>query len=222
MLEIEKIDRFDGHSAPMLRFRSSLKGPLVGEFFGKLIMDLEERKKWDSQIEQVYEMYPVNDLDSANILMDYGKFGDCSRLGLGYAQTKKAMGITPREQLFLYGLQDFVDGSCLIWGTEVDERYNHLLPNGPRHTRAKSHLFSAALTPTGDDSFDVEYVLQMDIGGNIPSFLSMPKVVDTVKNLFKTAQKEFEHGANELEAFMKEKTEKIQSLADKHSLLITP
>lgn len=225
--EIEKIDRFDGHSAPMLRFRSTLKGPLVGEFFGKLLLDLQERKKWDAQIEKVCELYPLDDqnLDAANIALGgLGKYGDCARFGIGYGQTKRSMGLTPREQLFLYGLQHFMDGSCLIWGTELDEQNNHLLPDGKRHTRAKSHLFSAALTPKPNehDAFDVEYILQLDIGGNIPTFLSLPKVIETVKSLFQTAKKEFEEGANGLlETFLKERLEKDQ-LADKISLLMTP
>jgi hypothetical protein len=219
--QIDRIDRFAGRNAPMLRFRSKVDGPLVGEFFGKFIMDLESRKKWDSQVEQVYEIYPINDLDATNIAMGFGRFGDCSRIGIGYGQTKPGI-VTPREQLFLYGLQDFLDGSCIIWGTELDEDYNHLLPKGKRHTRAKSHLFSATLVPTDEDSFDVEYVLQMDIGGNIPSFLTTPVMIDTVKSLFKAVRTEFAEGTEneELKEFLEEKQR--DQLTNRHMLLMTP
>jgi hypothetical protein len=222
--QIDRLDNFQGHSAPMLRFRSSIEGPAVGagEFFGKLIMDLEQRKKWDAQIDDIYEIYPINDLDSANIAMGFGRNGDCSRLGVGYCQTKANLGITPREQLFVYGLQDFVDGSSIVWGTEMDKSCDHLLPKGPRYTRATSHLFSATLTPTSDTSFDVEYILQMDIGGNVPKFLTTPVMIETVKKLFGTAKKEFaaagEGGA--LDAHLQEKAEQ-DSLANRHGLLMT-
>jgi hypothetical protein len=219
--QIDKLDSFDGLSTPMFRFRASLKGPLIGEFFGRYIMDLEERKKWDAQIEQVREIVPINDLDSANIAL--GGFGDCSRLGIGYGQTKAALGITPREQLFMYGLQTFQCGSCLIWGTELDEKHNNLLPDGKRHTRAKSHLFSATLTPTGEDSFDVEYVLQLDIGGNIPKWLTTPVMIDTVKNLFNVASAEFSQGLDGiLGDFLKQNQKEDQLLANKQLLLIPP
>jgi hypothetical protein len=222
--QIDRLDKFNGHSAPMLRFRSSIEGPAVGagEFFGKLIMDLEERKKWDAQIEDTHELYPINDLDSANIAMGFGKHGDCSRLGVGYGLSKASLGITPREQLFVYGLQDFADGSCLIWGTEMDKSCDYLLPDGPRHTKATPHLFSATLTPTSESSFDIEYILQMDIGGNVPKFLTTPVMIDTVKKLFSTAKKEFaaagEGGA--LDAHLQEKAEQ-DSFANRHSLLMT-
>jgi hypothetical protein len=222
--QIDRLDNFQGYSAPMLRFRSSIEGPTVGagEFFGKLIMDLEQRKKWDAQIDDIYELYPINDLDSANIAMGFGRNGDCSKLGVGYCQTKANLGITPREQLFVFGLQDFTDGSCCIWGTEMDTSCDHLLPEGPRHTRATSHLFSATLTPTSETSFDIEYILQMDIGGNVPKFLTTPVIINTVKNLFGTAKKEFaavgEGGA--LDAHLQEKAER-DSLANRQGLLMT-
>jgi hypothetical protein len=218
--QIDKLDSFNGLSTPIFRFRASLKGPLVGEFFGRYILDLQERKKWDAQIEDVREIVPINDLDSANIAM--GGFGDCSRLGIGYGQTKAALGITPREQLFMYGLQSFQCGSCVIWGTELDEKHNNLLPDGKRHTRAKSHLFSATLTPTGEDSFDVEYVLQLDIGGNIPKWLTTPVMIDTVKNLFNVAAAEFSQGFDGiLGEFLRQNTNEDYP-ANKQLLLIPP
>jgi hypothetical protein len=222
--QIDRLDNFQGHSAPMLRFRSSIEGPTVGagEFFGMLIMDLEQRKKWDAQINDVYELYPINDLDSANIAMGFGRNGDCSKLGVGYCKTKANLGITPREQLFVFGLQDFTDGSCCLWGTEMDKSCNHLLPKGPRHTRATSHLFSATLTPTSETSFDIEYILQLDIGGNVPKFLTTLAMIDTVKKLFGTAKKEFaasgEGGA--LDAHLQEIAGR-DSLANRHGLLMT-
>lgn len=219
--KIDKIDNFQGLTSPILRFRSSLKGPCLGECFGDFIMNLEERKKWDAQIAQVYEIHPIHDLDAANIAMGFGRYGDCSRLGVGYCQTKANLGISPREQLTLCGIQDFKDGSCVIWGIEMEEWHNHMLPTGPRVTRAKSHLFSTTLTPTSDDTFDVEYVLQLEIGGKIPTWLTAPVVTDTVKSLFKTAAGFFDGSNGELERYLASKSEK-DSLANRQSLLMTP
>lgn len=184
-------------------------------------MDLNERKKWDAQIEQVYEIHSMNDLDEANIAMGFGKYGDCSRLGIGYCQTKANIGISPREQLTLCGIQNFADGSCLIWGVEMEDWHNHLMPAGPRHTRAKSHLFSTTLTPTSDNTFDVEYVLQLEIGGRIPTWLTAPVVTDSVKNLFKTASAFFAGKDGELEKYLNTKSSH-DAFADRHSLLMTP
>jgi hypothetical protein len=231
--QIDKIDNFQGHPAPIVRFRSTIDGPcvnacfakapfFVGESFASFIMNLEDRKKWDAQIEQVYEIYPINDLDWANIAMDFGRYGDCAKLGVGYSQTKAAMGITPREQLTLCGIQDFPDGSCMIWGTEMEEWHDHLMPDGPRHTRAKSHLFSTTLTPTSDGSFDVEYVLQLDIGGNIPTFFTAPIVIDNVKTMFKTVKAFFAQGeGGSLDTLLKEKAAR-DHMGGRHSILMTP
>ena len=221
--EIEKIDNFDKKGSPLFRFRSSFQGPCVGEFFGKFIIDLEERKKWDKQIANVYEAYSIAEgdyqsLDAANIAMGYGKYGDCSRLGIGYAQTKAGV-ISPREQLFLYGLQQ-VGRSCIIFGKELDHKHNNLLPEGPRHTRAQSHLFSATLTPTGDDRFDIEYALQFDVGGGLPNFMTTPVLVDTVKSLFASLQKTFEQNNEALLEYLEEK-QKQDGLGNRHGLLMT-
>jgi len=226
--QIDKIDQYDGKSVPLLRFRSSLKGPMVddksilGQLFGRYIIDLDERKKWDAQIDQVYEIQSSVD-DSSNNEIGLDQYGDCSRLGVGYGLTQKAMGITPREQLFLYGLQKFSDGSSLLWGTELDDpKHNHLLPGAKRHTRAKSHLFSATLIPTGDDTFDIEYVLQLAIGGSVPTWLTTPVMIDTVKNLFRVAEKEFSKGLdNFLGAFLNDDNQDPnQQLST--ALLMTP
>jgi len=218
--KIEKIDNFQGHPAPLLRFRSSLKGPCIGECFADFIMSLEERKKWDKQIEQVYEICPILDLDSANIAMHFGRYGDCSRLGVGYCQTKANLGVTPREQLTLCGIQDFTDGSCVIWGTEMEEWHNHLLPEGERQTRAKSHIFSTTLTPTSENTFDVEYVLQLEVGGKLPTWLTTPIMTDTIKSMFRHAERFFA-GSKELDIFLEEKA-KRDEFANRHSLLMTP
>jgi hypothetical protein len=199
-----------------------MSGPCVGECFGSFIMDLEERKKWDAQIENVYEIYPINDLDSANIAMGFGRYGDCSRLGVGYCKTKANLGITPREQLTLCGIQDFSDGSCMIWGVEMEEWHDHLMPGEQRFTRGKSHLFSTTLTPTGDNSFDVEYVLQLEIGGKLPVWLTAPIVIDSVKALFKKAESFFGEGeGGALDKYLQEKAEQ-DSFYGRHSILMTP
>ncbi|EEC50447.1 predicted protein [Phaeodactylum tricornutum CCAP 1055/1] len=220
--QIQKIDNFQGLPAPLVRFRSSLSGPCVGECFANFIMDIDERKKWDSQIEQVYEAYPIHDLDAANIAMGFGRYGDCSRLGIGYCQTKANLGISPREQLILCGIQNFSDGSCIVWGTEMEEWHNHLFPPGERHTRAKSHIFSTTLTPTSENSFDVEYALQLEVGGKLPTWCTTPILVDTIKKMFIHAQGFFggEHG--NLEAYLSEQKRHNCFPADRQSLLMTP
>ena len=216
--QIQKLDMFDGISTPLFRFRSQLEGPCIGEFFGRFIMDLNERRRWDAQIESVDEIHSIQDLDAANQAMGSGCYGKCSRMGLGHGTTKASFGITPREQLWLYGLQDFADGSSLIWGTDLGEEYNHLLPSGPRHTRARSHLFSAAMKPTEEGAFDIEYVLQLDIGGSMPTWLTNPVLVDTVKSLFKTAERDFAGATDSLQRFLQEKARDTSLLAT--SLLI--
>lgn len=219
---IDRIDNFQNLGSPILRFRSSLKGPCVGEAFANFIMDVDERKKWDAQIEQVYEYLPIHDLDAANIAMSFGKYGDCSRLGVGYCQTKANLGISGREQLTLCGIQDFQDGSTVIWGTEMEDKHNHLFPPGERYTRARSHLFSTTLVPTGEDSFDVEYVLQLDIGGNMPTWLTAPIVVDTVKSLFRHAEDFFKgEEGSELHQWIEAKAQQ-DSFGQSHSILMTP
>lgn len=220
--QIDKIENFQNLGPPILRFRSSLKGPCVGECFARFIMSLEERKKWDVSIEQVRNEYPIYDLDTANIAMGFGKFGDCSRLGVGYCQTKGNVVATSREQLTLCGIQDFKDGSTVIWGTEMEDWHNHLLPPGERHIRAKSHIFSTTLTPTSDDSFDVEYVLQLDIGGKIPTWLTTPVICETVKNMFRHAEHFFAGGeGSQLHEYLLDQANH-DSLAERHSILMTP
>lgn len=217
--QIQKIDNYDGHKPPIIRFRASFEGPCVGEAFANMIMETEERKRWDSQIDYVYEAYPVDDLDSVNIAMGF-KYGDCSRVGVGHCLTKSNMGIDAREQLTLCGINDFADGSCLIWGTEMEEWHDHLFPPGQRRTRGKSHLFSTVLVPTSATTFDAEYVLQLDIGGNIPTWMTTPIVTDSVKKLFEHA-KGFYAGKDErLVDFIEEQARR--NVKDGYSLLTTP
>lgn len=218
--QIEKIDNFQGLGCPIVRFRSSLQGPCVGMKFAEFIMNLDERSKWDPQIQQVDEIYPIYDVDAANIAMDF-KYGDCKRLGIGYCQTKSNPIVDGREQLTLCGIQDFTNKSCVIWGTELEEWHNHLFPQDiARHTRAKSHLFATTLQPTGPNSFDVEYILQLEVGGNLPNFLTTPILVETVKGMFNYAEKVFKN--EEIMAPWVRPEKEIQDvmIAERHGLLM--
>jgi hypothetical protein len=219
---IDKIDNFQGLRCPIVRFRSSLEGPCVGHKFASFIMDLKERQKWDPQILMVDETYPIYDTEAANLAMGVGKYGDCNMLGIGYCQTKSNIVVDGREQLTLCGVQDFASGATLIWGTEMEETHNHLLPDIDRHVRAKSHLFSTCLVPTGPNSFDVEYVLQLEVGGNIPSFLTTPILVETVKGLFNHANKVFTDEEQMAPWMKNEEDLKNEFLDERHSLLMTP
>jgi hypothetical protein len=218
--EIEKIENFQGLNAPLLRFRSTMEGPCDGESFANLIMNLEDRKKWDSQIDNVYEAYTIDDLDMANMAMGFN-YGDCSKMGIGHCLTKSNLGIDAREQLTICGINDFDDGSSIVWGTEMEDRHNHLFPPGQRSTRARSHLFSTTLTPTSSDTFDVEYTIQLEIGGRIPTWMTTPIVIDNVKKLFTCAQKFYKNEGGELEKFLTEKA-KRQDLTSGPSFLMTP
>jgi len=220
---VDKIDNFSGLDPPLLRFRGSLEGPCVGEAFANFIMNFEERKKWDPAIADVVELYPIKDLDFANVVMGYGKYGDCSRLGVGYCRTKKYGPVPGREQLTLCGIQDMPDGSTVIWGTEMEDWHNHLLPEGERHQRAKSHLFSTTLVPTGENTFDVEYCLQINIG-NVPNWLTQPILVETVKGMYRHAKDYFNgKGENsEVYKFLEEKSKGKHLMAERNSILMTP
>ena len=202
--QIEKLDQFQSVKAPLLRFRSSIKGPCIGERFSNFIMDFEQRKKWDDQVAQVEEIYPIEDLDVVNSLLNNReKYGTCTRVGVGYTQTKAGI-ISPREQLICGGMQEFANGATILWGTEMEEYHNHLLPEGQRHTRAKSHLFAATLCPTSANSFDIEYLLQMDVGGGVPHFMTTPAVVEIVKKLFDHTRNYFEgFDGSELDIYLK-------------------
>lgn len=222
---IDRIDNFQNLGPPLLRWRASMKGPCHGMKFAEFIMDTDKRRKWDPQVDNVCELYPINDLDAANIAMGFGKFGDCLKLGVGYTLTKShPIGISPREQLTLCGIQNFDDGSALIWGTELEEWHNHLLPKrDERLTRARSHLFSIALVPTGENSFDAEYSLQLDFGGSMPHWMTAPLVLESVKSMFGVAQPFFEAGeGGELDEFLKEEKIQQENFEDRNSILFTP
>ena len=201
--QVDRIDNFQELGAPMLRFRSTIRGPHAPEKFADFIMNLDERSRWDPAIAEVDERYPVYDLDAANIAMGVGRYGDCTKLGVGYCRTKQSV-VSPREQLTLCGIQDFECGSTLIWGTEMEEWHNHLLPGDKRHTRAKSHLFSVALTPSSPETFDVEYILQLEIGGAIPKWMAAPILSESVKNMFNHAKDVYGGKDGEIDAFIKE------------------
>jgi hypothetical protein len=220
--KIDKIENFQKLGCPIVRFRASLNGPCSGTKMSEFIMDLDERKKWDMQISDVEEIFPIYDMEAANLAMGVGKYGDCSKLGIGYCQTKPNIVTDGREQLTLCGVQHFADGSSMIWGTEMEDWHNDLFPDCPRRTRAKSHLFSTCLVPTGPNTFDVEYVLQLEIGGKIPSFLTTPVLVETVKSMFRHAEKIY--GDEEIMAPYRVASEinGDEMLSDRYSLLMTP
>lgn len=205
---IDKVENYLGLGPPLLRFRATIEGPCLGAPFADFIMSLEEREQWDDQISQVDELFPI-DASSATQFLGEDKYGDCSQIGVGYCQTKSAFGISPREQLTVCGVQNFDDGSAVIWGTEMDtELHDHLLPQLPgtkRPTRAKSHIFCTTLSPSADDpenKFEVEYCLQMCTGG-LPAFVTTPVMINTVKSLFRHAKTFYAGGeGSELEAYL--------------------
>ena len=82
VFQIDKIDNFQGLGCPIVRWRSTIQGPCVGVKFAEFIMNIEERAKWDPQILQVDEIYPIYDVDAANIAMGW-KYGGKFALYLG-------------------------------------------------------------------------------------------------------------------------------------------
>ena len=119
--KIERIDNFNGLEAPLIRIRATLDGPCEADPMASFIMDLDQRSKWDIQIDDVYEAHTFHDLAAANAAMGFA-YGDCSRLGVGYCRTKKNLGFDSREQLTVCGINKFSDGSAMIWGVELDEK----------------------------------------------------------------------------------------------------
>lgn len=192
--QIDKLDTFQNINTPVLRFRASIDGPCIGERFSHFIMNEEERKLWDDQVDHVTELYPIDNVSIVDLLLhnNVEKYGLCSRVGVGYTLTKSGI-ISPREQLICGGMQSYTNGATILWGTEMEEYHNHLLPQDrSRHVRAKTYLFAATLVPTSYNSFDVEYILQMNVGGGVPNFLTTPKVVEVIKKLFDHATNYFE------------------------------
>jgi len=185
-------------------------------------MNIEERAQWDPQIEALEDIYVARDLEQVDRYMNMKmntndgndgngdanenkrKYGHCGMFGIGYTKTKRYLVVDGREQLTLCGLQEFPNGSALIYGVEMEERHDNLFPPGERRTRAKTRLYTTAIVPTGIDSngsktFDAEYCLQLDPGGALPSFLTTPIMIDSVKTMFSCAKKDFGN-----EALMKE------------------
>lgn len=192
--QIDKLDTFQNINTPVLRFRASIAGPCIGDQFSHFIMNEDERKLWDDQVDHVTELYPIDNVSIVDTLLHNNseKYGLCSRVGVGYTLTKSGI-ISPREQLICGGMQNYDNGATILWGTEMEEYHNHLLPQDiPRQVRAKTYLFAATLVPTSYNSFDVEYILQMNVGGGVPNFLTTPKVVEVIKKLFDHASNYFE------------------------------
>ena len=108
----------------------------------------------------------------------------------------------------------------------MDERHNHLMPEGQRTTRAKSHLFSTTLIPTSPNTFDVEYCLQIDIGGNLPSWITTPMLVETIKNQFRYAKGYFAGEGKDggIQGFLAEKEKKAlkDAMEMRNTILMTP
>jgi len=190
--EIDRIDNFEGTHTPLIRMRSRLKGPERdrGDRFSRLLTDQEFRMQWDPNCAEIYEMYLADDISDIDMVMER-KFGKCQKFGLGYCRTKKNV-VSPREQLTLCGLQEFPGGASIVWGIELEDDQNHLFPPGERLIRSRSHIFSNAIIPTGDNTFDCEYVLCLEIGG-FPEWLARPVLVTICRDLFKYAQKYYMH-----------------------------
>ena len=190
--KIEKIENFQKLGCPIVRFRASIDGPCVGMKFVDYIVNEKERAKWDPQIDKVTNLYPAYDVNDGNIETHF-KYGEFKMLGVGYTLTKPYMMIDGREQLTLCALQELPNKGALIWGVELEPRHDDKFPSDTvRRTRARTHIFSVALAPTNDGkSFDAEYVLQLDTGGNLPAFVTTMVLIDTVKHMFDAAKKDF-------------------------------
>lgn len=186
--EIDKIDKFGDKIPPMIRLRSTLHGPNKrrGETFSDVFSKQELRNQWDIANDVVDEIYSGN-LDELR-QYQHEKYGTCSMIGVGYVKTKQSV-VSPREQMTLCGVQNFRSGAAVIWAVELEESQNFLFPEcqPKRVQRSTTHLYSTAIVPVEDDTtFDVEYVLQLEIGG-FPGWLTGPVIVETLKKMFKWA-----------------------------------
>eukprot|EP00956_Cyclotella_meneghiniana_P043939 scaffold294832_cov76-Cyclotella_meneghiniana.AAC.1 len=114
--------------------------------------------------------------------------------GIGYVKTKKSV-VSPREQMTLCGVTNFQSGASIVYAVELEESSDNLLPkNQPKRVpRSTTHLFATTIIPTGEDTFDVEYVLQLEVGG-FPGWLTGPVVIETVKKMFRFADNYFRSG----------------------------
>lgn len=192
---IDKIDNFQHKGVPLLRVRSTLHGPTTkrAECFSELISVAALRHKWDVTNDLVDTIYSAANLTDVQQYM--GKeYGELSLFGIGYVKTIQSV-VSPREQLTLCAVHNFPSGASIIWGVELEEDQNHLFPKDQpnRKPRSTSHLFSTTLIPTGEDTFDVEYVLQLEVGG-FPGWLTGPVVIETVKKMFRFADVYFKSG----------------------------
>ena len=79
----------------------------------------------------------------------------------------------PRNQLTLCGLQTFLSGASILWRTELEEDQDYLFPESQsqRVGRMTSHLFCSTIVPHKDDAFNVEYLVQLEVGG-LPGWLT--------------------------------------------------
>ena len=196
---IDKIDNFQKKGVPIVRLRSTLKGPTKkrAECFGELISSVELRSKYDPTCAIVDTIYSAANLKEVEELQ-LSKYGKPSLFGIGYVKTKQSV-VSPREQLTLCCLQNLPSGASVLIGFELPEDQNHLFPeasHSARTPRSTSHIFATTLIPTGEDTFDVEYVLQIEIGG-FPGWLTGPIVIETVKRMFAFADGYFKSGFDE-------------------------
>ena len=237
--QVDKIDNFQDKGVPLIRVRSSLRGPSKkrGVCFSELVSIQDLRHKWDATNNIVQTVYSAADLDDIKRLQG-DDYGEPVMFGVGYVKTKQSV-VSPREQLTLCGVQNFPSGASIVWGVELEEDQDNLFPadQPKRVPRTTSHLFATTLIPTGEDTFDVEYVLQLDVGG-LPGWLLGPVVTDTVKKMFRFAEKYFESGfeeggelAKRLAAFPNDEespvddppqTEACDVLDEKRTLLMPP
>mmetsp|Transcript_38996 Transcript_38996/g.81988 ORF Transcript_38996/g.81988 Transcript_38996/m.81988 type:complete len:385 (+) Transcript_38996:91-1245(+) len=197
---IDKIDNFQNNGVPLLRFRSSLTGPSKqrGLCFSELVSTTDLRQKWDATNAFVDTIYSAASLSEVKKLQE-GKYGEPKLFGIGFVKTKQSI-VSPREQLTLCGLQNFPSGASIIWGVELEEDQNHLFPKDTtnrRLPRSTSHIFATTLIPTDGNgtSFDVEYCIQLEVGG-LPGWLIGPAVTETVKKMFRFADGYFKSGLN--------------------------
>ena len=199
---IDKIDNFQKKGCPLIRFRSSLTGPTdhfdrTAICFSELISVAPLRQKYDPTNDIVDTIYYADNLKELQEIQG-DKYGRVTLFGIGYVKTKQSV-VSPREQLTLCGIQYFpTSGASIIWGIELEENQNHLFPKEQtkRQPRSTSHIFSTTLVPTGENTFDVEYVLQLEVGG-FPGWLTGPVVAETVKKMFSFADGYFKSGLEE-------------------------
>jgi hypothetical protein len=192
--EIDKIDGFEKRIPPLIRLRTTLHGPKKkrGEMLSDVFATEVLRHQWDPTNDVVEQIY-YGDLDELKAYQDE-RYGTCSMFGIGYVKTIQSV-VSPREQLTLCGVQNFKSGASIIWAVELEESQNHLFPeNQPKRVpRSTTHLFSTTVIPLDDETFDVEYVLQLEIGG-FPGWLTGPVVIETLKKMFRFADEYFRGG----------------------------